>query len=175
MADENEEGAAAQPEEAPKRSKLPMIVMLVAGLALGGGGAAGYFMFLAPQDEPQAETAEAKEAAMQAKLAKKKPVFVDVDRVSAPLIAEQVHVVGHVSMYIRLQVEDNDDQDWVRDRLPMVRHAINLAVTREGVSFPDDGHKVDYEGTSKRIAKAINAYLKTDKVIAAHITEAVRL
>ncbi|MEO0412775.1 MAG: hypothetical protein AAF221_13145 [Pseudomonadota bacterium] len=175
MADESEEGADVQPAEAPKRSKLPMIITLVAGLVLGGGGAAGYFMFLAPTGEPVAETAEAKAAAMQAKLAKKKPVFVDVDRVSAPLIAEQLHVVGHVTMYIRLQVEDEDDQDWVRDRLPMVRHAINLAVTRKGVSFSDDGHKVDYDGSASRIAKAINAYLKTDKVIAAHITEAVRL
>ncbi|MEM7568655.1 MAG: hypothetical protein AAF337_02560 [Pseudomonadota bacterium] len=175
MAEDTEETSETEIAEPPKRSKLPMVVMLVAGLALGGSGAAGYFMFLAPSDTPADASAEAKAAAEQKKLANRKPFFVMIDRVSAPLIAEGAYVVGHVSMYIRLQVADADDQDWVRDRLPMVRHAINLAVTRKGVNFPDDGHKVDYDGAAKLMADAINAYLKTDKVIAAHITEAVRL
>lgn len=175
MADDTEDSGDGQSIEAPKRSKLPLILTLVAGLAIGGGGAAGYFMFLAPKEAPQASDEKAKEAAEIAKAAKRKPVFVIVDRMSAPLIAEQKHVVGHVSMYIRLQVKNADDQDWVRDRLPMVRHAINLAMTQTGVNFPEDAHKVDYDGSAQKITDAVNAYLKTDKVIAAHITEAVRL
>lgn len=170
----DEENVDELPAAEPKKSKLPLILMLIGGLAIGGGGATGYFMFAAPKAET-AQTDQTDDQKEKEQLAARKPKFVDVDRVSAPLINERKVVVGHVSMYIRLQVKDDDDIDWIRDRLPMVRHAINLSVTKTGVNFPDSPFAVDYDGAAKRIAASIGAYLQTDKVLAAHIAEAVRL
>jgi flagellar basal body-associated protein FliL len=171
MSDEENVEEGQQPE---KRSKLPLILMLVGGLVVGGGGAASYFMFLAPKEEVQ-KTDQSQDEIDKEKLAARKPVFVVVDRVSAPMISKDNVVVGHVSMYVRLQVKNDDDLDWVRDRLPMVRHAINLSVAKDGVSFPESPFTVDYDGTAKRIAEGVRAYLQTDKILAAHIKEAVRL
>ena len=171
MAEENED--SQELPEAPKRSKLPMILALVGGLVVGGGGAAGYFLILAPEPEVAAKEDDA--AKEEVNLAELKPHFVLVDRVSAPMIADGQHVIGHVSMYVRLQVKAADDQDWVRDRLPMVRHAINIGLAKVGVNPPETPNRIDYEGTATRITEAINDYLQTDKVLGALITEAVRL
>lgn len=172
MSDEND--IEDLPAAEPKKSKLPLILMLIGGLAIGGGGATGYFMFAAPKAE-MGRTGQTDDQKEKEKLSARKPKFVDVDRVSAPLINNRMVVVGHVSMYIRLQVKNDDDIDWLRDRLPMVRHAINLSVTKNGVNFPDSPFSVDYDGAAKRIAESVSAYLQTDKVLAVHITEAVRL
>lgn len=171
MADEE----LSEEVQAPvKRSKLPLILTLVGGLAVGGGGATGYFLFAAPK--PAADIADmTAEQTEKELLAARKPLFVIVDRISAPMISRDNVVVGHVSMYVRLQVKDERDLDWVRDRVPMVRHAINKSLTKTGVNFPDAPHSIDYDGAAKKIVLAIQEYMQTDRVLAAHILEAVRL
>jgi len=171
MAEEETVDVAPEP---PKSSKLPIIIMLLAGLFIGGGGASAYFMFMAPKPEV-AEADQTEDEKKKQELAELKPLFVLVDRISAPLISADNVIVGHVSMYVRLQVKNEDDKDWVRDRLPMVRHAINLGVAKTGVNYKDSPFTVDYDGTATRITDAVNAYLHTDRILAAHIKEAVRL
>ncbi|MEM6680809.1 MAG: hypothetical protein AAF607_01055 [Pseudomonadota bacterium] len=171
MAEEEEVQTAPVPA---KQSKLPIIIMLFAGLFLGGGGATAYFLFAAPKPE-LAETQQSEEEKKKQDLAALKPRFVNVDRISAPLISADNVIVGHVSMYVLLQVDTEDDRDWVRDRLPMVRHAINLGVAKVGVNYKETPFTVDYDATAERIVAAVNDYLHTDRVLAAHIKEAVRL
>ncbi|MFZ5609289.1 MAG: hypothetical protein ACOY99_06745 [Pseudomonadota bacterium] len=164
---------AAEAEEAPKppKGKLFLMLGLVAGLLLGGGGTAGYFLFLAPAT-PEGEGVLALENAPL------KPInvqFFVLDRLSAPLIDQNRKIVGYVGLDLALEVDGEAYVKYLEDREPILRHAANVTLSKAGAGLPDRTRQVDYERIAEELKTAFNASLDQPVVLAVRVSQAVRL
>jgi hypothetical protein len=106
------------------KKALFLLVVLLAGLGLGGGAAMATAMLLGPRGAPtQAEAA---------------PNFVDGGKVLAPLVFADGRLSGYVQFHIQLQVPE-DKTDYVTARLPLLMHAINMRTFRTPMAAGPDG------------------------------------
>lgn len=105
-----------------KRTFL-ILVLLVLGVAVGGGAAWATVMLLGPQP---AHVEEADSA------------FVPTGPVLAPLVMRDGRLSGYVSFEIQLEVPA-DQQEFVTARMPMLLHAINLRTFRSPLASGPDG------------------------------------
>lgn len=156
-------------DAAPAKPKKPMgllIGLLVAGLALGGGGASAYFMFLAPP--PGEKSAEAEEPAKP----EVPPVFINVDRMTVPMLDDQKRLVRYVSVNLTLAV-DPEQEDFVKPRLPMVRHGINQALSTRAVSQKDNDNLLDYDRAEAAFREGANEALGKAAILSVKITSAM--
>lgn len=127
MAEQKAEAAAA---DAPKKSnKLFLIIGMAAALLLGGAGAAAYLML----------GKKAQAAGATANVAKKTPVFVDLDSFTVNLSGDE----NDRFMQVKLVAEVKDDAagETLKSLMPAVRNEILLLLgskraadvaTREG-------------------------------------------
>lgn len=144
---------------APKGKRgMLVIVMLVLGIALGGGGAAGYFLYLAPKPKDAATLAaeKAKADAEEAKrLAAIEPDFEEMERMTMPMIDQKGLLVGYMSMDVSLQIAP-EKGDLVRARLPLIRHAFNEAMSVVSVGQATDPRMLDYTKAEQVLMDAAN-------------------
>ena len=168
MADEEEQLDEALAEVGPN-PKIPLVIGLMLGLFLGGGGAAGYFLFLTPPDESVAETeVVAVEEVVE-------PYFFELNRLTAPLLNNRRKIVGYVHLDVNLEVHDEDLVNFLDVREPILRHAANAALAEMGAGREDQPAQVDYDGVSALLAKAVNEALPENIVKAVHVKSGTRL
>lgn len=152
-----------------KRSKLPLVAGLAAGLILGGGGAAGYFLFLTG-----GRPAPPQPVAQPAAKAPPKTFFVKVDRLSAPLVDGQ-RVVAYVLLDLSLEIKDSDVELMIAQRMPALRDAFLREMTRTTISRADQPLIVDFDALAERLRSAANAELQRDGVLRVLVTQTTRL
>lgn len=177
MADDPKAAADGEATDAPppeKKSKLPLLIGLAAGVALGAGGAAGYFIFAAAPPPEPVEVVEH----VEPEVVEDEPkdlVFAKMERLSAPLIDAKGRVRGYVHLNLMLAVDGSDDQSFVRLRDPMLRHAANAVLAKKGVSAPDNPTKIDFDGTAALLRDTFNQTLGRPVVLSVRVVQAVRL
>lgn len=106
------------------------IIVLLAGLGLGGGAALGTLMILGPRPA-HAETRAAEDA-------DKALTFVPVDKLLAPLVTADGRLTGYVQFQFNLEVPE-DKSGEVTKRLPLLLHAINMRTFKTPMSAGPDG------------------------------------
>ncbi len=171
MADGSEKKDGAATDAAPAKAgkgKLMLILLPVLGLLLGGGGVAGYFLVLAPPPGDAAAVAEAKveEAPIIT------PVFVKLERLSAPLIDAKGRLAGYVGLDFQLEVDGDENAQILEDHMPMVRHAVNMALNTKGGGMPDNPRLIDYEGIAATTLEAANQSLPKPLILSVQIQSA---
>lgn len=169
MAEEakKDDADAAAPAKAGKRGLL-LIVLPIVGLMLGGGGVAAYFLFLAPPAGPSQAEAVKEEPPPPPHV----PAFVKLERLSAPLIGEKRALLGYVGLDLQLEVDGEDVAQRVKDNLPILRHAINMALNETGGGRADNPRMIDYAGIAATVKKAANDALHEPLIIAVQIQSA---
>lgn len=132
-----------------------IVLLLVLGLAVGGGAAFGVRMIMGP---PQThETAER--------------AFVPTGPVLAPLVLEDGQLSGYVSFEIQLEVPA-DEAEFVAARMPMLLHAINVRTFRSPLASGPDGMLPDLEQFRKVVMAAAPEAFGKGVVRQAAITQA---
>lgn len=170
---------AAAPEGTPPKKKPPIvpILLLIGGLALGGGGATAYFMFLAPKPAPAPDAAHAE---TEEKAEKKgghgeestEPVFVELERLTVPLVDERGKLSTYVTMEVSLEVENGKD-GFVKGRLPIVRAAVNEGFSTAKLALAGQPRQIDFAKAERLLAEIANKALESDAVLSAHIIAAM--
>ena len=121
--------------------KPPIFACLVilVGIAVGGGAAVG--------------TALIMQRAQAASIAAQVPVFVATGPVLAPLVFTDGRLAGYVNIEAQLQVAP-DKSAFVNDRLPLLRHAINMRTYRTPMASGPDGMLPDLDGFRQLLTTA---------------------
>jgi flagellar basal body-associated protein FliL len=148
----------AKAGEAPPKSKTGLVaaLMLVLGLAVGGGGAAGYFLFLAPKPPAEGVVAEAKPAEEEAE--KAKPEYFAMDRMMVPMIDQRGLLVGYLSLDLSLEI-DPLQADVLKNNLPIVRHTFNEVMSTVPLGRADNPKLLDFPKAQAALVKAANEAL----------------
>ncbi|MEM8800130.1 MAG: hypothetical protein AAGF15_08630 [Pseudomonadota bacterium] len=154
-----------------KSSKLPLIIGAVLGLLIGGGGAAGYFLFLTPKPENVAsiEVAETEEA---------EPVeylYVSLNRISGPMLTKSGRVLGYVSYSMEFAVETPEKKAFLDLRGPELRHVVNQVLSQKGSGAEDNPRRIDFAKLATFLKKALNQHFHDDVIAAVNITQALPL
>lgn len=111
MAENEQEGGAAEgAEAAPPKSKLKLIIIAVGALAVLGGGAAIWFFFHHGEAEQHAEAA----------LPSKPPVFVDVPDMTVNLVGNPGERVQFLKLKIVLEVKEEKQVEAIKPTMPRV-------------------------------------------------------
>ncbi|MDG2534004.1 flagellar basal body-associated FliL family protein [Sphingomonas sp. HITSZ_GF] len=106
------------------------LIVLLAGLGLGGGAALGTLMILGPRPaHAESKAAEDADAAM---------AFVPVDKLLAPLVTADGRLTGYVQFQFTLEVPEDKAPD-VTKRLPLLLHAINMRTFKTPMAAGPDG------------------------------------
>lgn len=171
MADDTDKKDGADAAEAtpkPGKSKLMLVLLPVLGLLLGGSGVAGYFLFLAPP--PGDAQADAVEKVEEAPIIT--PVFVKLERMSAPLIDAKGRLAGYVGLDFQLEVDGDENAQILEDHMPMVRHKVNMALNTKGGGMPDNPRLIDYEGIAATTLEVGNQALPKPLILSVQIQSA---
>lgn len=161
------DAGVAQPA---KKSPLVPILAAVAGIALGGGGAAGYFLTRPPAGA-NAETQPAEEKGADADAA---PEFVDLSRLTVPMIDPAGKLKGYMNLDLKLEVPASE-VEFTKARVPIIRHAINETVSGTSVADPKNPELLDYKRTEKLLMDAVNAALGKQVVQSVQVVAAMPL
>lgn len=171
--------AAAPEGAAPAKKKPPLvpILLLVGGLVLGGGGATAYFMFLAPKAAaaPGAATAEVEEKPEKKGGhgdAPEEPAFVELERLTVPLVDERGKLSTYVTMEVSLEVGPGED-GFVKGRLPIVRAAVNEGFSTAQLAQPGQPRQIDFAKAESLMTELVNKALEKDAVLSTHIISAM--
>jgi len=125
---------------------LFLLIVLLAGLGLGGGAAFATMLVLGPAHGT--ESGSAKEAAEEVKVS-----FVPTGKVLAPLVFADGHLAGYVQFDVELEVAA-DKSAFVTERLPLLLHAINMRTYRTPMAAAPDGMLPDIEVFRKVVLQA---------------------
>jgi flagellar basal body-associated protein FliL len=140
---------------------LFMLVVLLAGLGLGGGAAMAAAMLLGPKSAESKAAAEAEVT----------PTFVDAGKVLAPLVFADGRLSGYVQFQIQLQVPE-DKAEEVTARLPLLMHAINMRTFRTPMAAGPDGLLPNLEAFRKVVFDAAPEAFGKDIVRKVAVTQA---
>jgi flagellar protein FliL len=128
-------------------------VALVLGLGFGGGGAAFYFMKMVPPADAHAQAAKKEEEDSQAP-----PIYVEIDRLTVPLLEPDGTINGFLSLDMTLEVKEKN-ADFVKNRQPMIRHAINELLSTTSIRAPGKSASIDYPKAGQLLKDAANKAL----------------
>lgn len=121
---------------------LFLLTVLLAGLGLGGGAAFATVMLLGPTS-----------GAAGAGQAETDPSFVDAGKILAPLVFADGRLSGYVQFQIQLGVPA-DKAEFVKARMPLLLHAINMRTYRTPMAAGPDGLIPDLETFRKVVMAA---------------------
>jgi len=172
MAEQTNESAEGQEKNNGKGGaggRKFLVLGLIAGLGLGGGGTAGYFLF-AGGDETATEPVKAEEAPQPPQ----KTTFVKLERLSAPLVSNG-RVLGYVLLDLSLEVKGAEDELRVAQRLPALRAAFLKEVTDTPIGKQDQPMVIDYDGLTGRLRTVANRELGRETVLRVLVTQSTRL
>lgn len=150
--------------------KILLIVGLVVGLGVGGGGAYLYFMDgqnNAPDAEFEAEVAAEPEEPDD-------PQYVEIKRLTGPLISETGGVLGYVFLDVSLEVNGTDDQEYLSGRRAILQDAFLKEMSANPMSRPGQPGVIDYEGLQERFRRVGNGALNNQMIRRVLITRAQR-
>jgi flagellar FliL protein len=147
----------AQADAAPAKSgkgkaMLFAGIALVLGLGLGGGGAAFYFISMAPPASAQKEEAKKEEVEPTT------PIYVEIDRLTVPLLERDGTINGFLSLDMTLEVKEKN-ADFVKNRQPVIRHAINELLSTTSIRAEGKSASIDYPRASRLLKEAANKAL----------------
>ncbi|HEU0066179.1 MAG TPA: hypothetical protein VFQ57_02945 [Sphingomonas sp.] len=121
---------------------LSLLILLVAGLAVGGGAGFATVRYIAP---PKGAAAETKEAAPTG--------FVAAEKVLAPLVLGDGRLAGYVVFDAQLEVPAAK-VDELTAKLPLLLHAINMRTYRTPMAAGNDGMLPDLVALKGVVTKA---------------------
>lgn len=125
---------------------LFLLIVLLAGLGLGGGAAFATMLALGPRHE--ADAVATKEAAEDLKVS-----FVPTGKILAPLVFPDGHLAGYVQFDVELEVPQ-EKAGFITARLPLLLHAINMRTYRTPMAAAPDGMLPDLEVFRKLVQQA---------------------
>ncbi|MHA6721129.1 hypothetical protein ACX40Y_16980 [Sphingomonas sp. RS6] len=131
---------------------LFLVVVLIAGLALGGGAAFATIRMLGVGGDGAAAAAE-KEAELP-----EAGKFVPTGKILAPLVFADGRLAGYASLEVQLEVPEAK-ADYVAQRVPLLLHAINMRTYRTPLAAGPDGMLPDLDAFRKVVdAAAVEAF-----------------
>ena len=123
------------------------LVLLVAGVGVGGGAAVATSRFVTPSAAAKPATPVVVETS-----------FVTVDQMLAPLVLRDRRLTGYVRFDAGLEVAI-DEAPGVTERLPLLRHAINMRSYRVPLAAGPDGMLPDIAELQRVVgAAAVDAF-----------------
>lgn len=158
--------AAVEVEKKPSRL-MPMLLAVI-GLIAGAGGASGYFLFLAPPASGEAGAEKPKKP----KGPPAPPEFVDINRLTVPLVSPDGSLSGYMTLDLKFEVAP-EEAAFVKARIPMMRHAINETLSRTSVADPKNPLQLDYARGAQVLREAVNRALEREAVLSVQITTAL--
>ncbi|MET0307312.1 MAG: hypothetical protein ABW023_01280 [Sphingomonas sp.] len=126
---------------------LFLLIVLIAGLGLGGGAAFATMLALGPKHETESGGSAAAPAE------EVKTSFVPTGKILAPLVFTDGHLAGYVQFDIQLEIAA-DKADFVTARLPLLLHAVNMRTYRTPMAAGPDGLLPDLEVFRKIVLQA---------------------
>ncbi len=137
------------------------LVIIAAGLGLGGAAAFGTLLLLGPRP-----------AGALAKAPEEDPAFVAVDKILAPLVFADGRLAGYTQFQIQLEVP-KDQLAFVNARLPLLLHAINMRTFRTPLAAGPDGQLPNVEEFRKLVMSVAPEAFGAGMVRKVAITQAV--
>ncbi len=149
MADENTAAEGTEVEEAPKKSKLPLIIGAVVVLA-GGGGAA--FMFMSPKPaEAEAAPGPALPTDKLGKLMPLESFIVNLNEAKS---------TRYLKITFSVELADESVQEVVDERLPLIRDRVLTYLS--GLSVDDVRGEAPKETVRETLIMRVNEALNMD-------------
>lgn len=136
---------------------LFLIVVLLAGIGTGGGAAYATVQLFGLGARPAAQAAApAPEKTVPTQ-------FVPTGKILAPLVFGDGRLAGYVSFEVQIEVEEGQ-ADFIKARLPLLLHAINMRTYRTPMAAGPDGMLPNLE-TFRKVVMAAAAEAFGPKVV----------
>ena len=132
------------------------LVLLLLGVAVGGGAAYGVGMLLAP---PRPAEAHAEPTA-----------FVPVPDVLAPIVFHDTRLAGYVRFSFSIEVDQSKEAE-VTEHIPLLLHAINMRTYKTPMVSGTDGTLPDISVFRRIVEQAATEALGTNVVKRVAITK----
>lgn len=104
------------------------------------------------------------------------PEYLDEPLVNipGPLQDDRGNVFGYMFFDFKIEARNDDDVDFLEDRIPLLIEAFNKEMSMRSISMPGRPGSVDYDNLSKRLVSAANKALGRPAVLRIHIVKAIR-
>jgi flagellar basal body-associated protein FliL len=152
----------ANQQNAPQ-SRVTLMLAILGGLAFGGGGATAWFMLT----NGGVATAKAQPAETYDVL-----TYVKIQRLTVPLADVRGNLISYLTLDLALDVKPGQ-AEFVKQRIPMIRHQINALVSREVFIDPANDTRFDYARAAPAMLKAANMALETPAIRSLSIVSAL--
>lgn len=120
-----------------------------------------------PEDTAPAAEEESAETPEDAKIS-----YVEIERMLLPLVGAEGKLAGYASVDAALEVT-GESQDFVKSRIPLVRHAINLAAWKTQLAAEPDSSFIDVPAIQGMLLRSANEALGPGHVKAVRVLGAV--
>jgi hypothetical protein len=161
--------ATPEPVAPPAKKRTGvMIGTALLGILIGGAAAGSYFLFLGPHAAVRAAQAAAEAKATEALLP---PETMKIERMVLPIVSTEGELRHYMTLEMVLELERNSS-DYVKVRIPMIRHGFNEVMATSSVLNPTTGG-LDFALASAQLTKAANAAMGEKKILKVHIVTAV--
>lgn len=134
------------------------ILVVVAGLIAGGGAAFATGLIVKTPAKTVAAVPES-------------PTFVATGKILAPLVFSNGRLAGYVSLEAQLETAP-DQAEFVRERLPLLLHAVNMRTYRTPMASGPDGMLPDLTAFRALLMTSSAEAFGADVVKRAAITQA---
>lgn len=134
------------------------------------GGTNGAEAKPAPEEAAHAAEEESENSAESAEDSKIN--YVEIERMLLPLVGAEGKLAGYASVDAALEVT-GENQDFVKSRIPQVRHAINLAAWKTQLAAEPDPSFIDVPAIKGMLLRSANEALGPGRVKTVRVLGAV--
>ena len=171
MADNENEDMEEDVEASGGTNKILMIIILVVGLAVGGGIA--YFLLNQSGGGSEGEGEEAEETVEEV-VEKNEPKFVLFEGMAVPVHDSRGKYIGNYKITIKVLTENDNNNVKVRNAKFELRHAFISRIAKGGFLVPNST-SLDYEKTANVLKEISKSLVGDDIVLGVVIDDAMRV
>lgn len=165
---EREKAETGKAASSSRKRLVVQLVLLVSGILTGMVSAAAYFILTGAYPVPSVASAPAPEEE------KLPPEFVPLNRLTVPLVTPEGGLSGYVNLDLKLEVQGGEEE-FVKARLPLVRHAINQTLSQTSVANPSNPLLLDFDVAERVLRDTANESLGKPVILSAKITTVLPL
>lgn len=170
MADEENSNEKLEEKlaKAEKGKRISLVVGIGLGIVLGVTAAVLTILEAQKADEAVVEEVVEEEVEIE-------PEYLEdtITNIPVPLLDKYGKVLYYVYMDFRIEVRNDDDVDFVEERIPRVIEAFNIEMTQNSISKPGQVGTIDYAAVSKRLVNAANKALGRPAVTNVNIVKVI--
>lgn len=146
-----------------QRGNLTFFLAVLGGLVFGSGGASAYFLSM----DSGIPSAKARTVEKSGSLS-----YIKIQRLTVPMADARGNLTSYVTLDLALETRPGQGE-FVKQRIPMIRHQINVLMSLETFGQAGDATRFDIKRATPAMLKSVNKALGTPAIRSLSIVSAL--